>query len=96
MFRFTEAFERYQTCLYPSEAMADSVLRGHGRFNVMGFESGIECAKEVGDIQGAADLIDTLIVLGRASETSGCSEFRCYQLDNLERAHGIWEQGKIV
>ena len=42
-------------------------------------------------------MIDTLIVLGRASEDQWLQRIQlAYQLDNLEEAHGIWEQGKIV
>ena len=60
------------------------------------FEDGIECAG-VWQSLGAADLIDTWIVLGRASEDQWLQRIQlAYQLDHLEEAHGIWEQGKIV
>ena len=100
LFRFTEAFERYQTLSYTlhERAMADSVLRADMADSTLWvFESGIECAERSGNLLGAADLIDTLIVLGRASEDQWLQRIQlAYQLGNLEEAHGIWEQGKIV
>ena len=49
-----------------------------------------------GNLLGAADLIDTLIVLGRASEDQWLQRIQlAYQLDNLEEPMGFGNKARL-